>query len=171
MKEVYGDLWEYKEQDYVLPHQRARVVTTNGTVTKGKNVMGGGCAAEAATKFPWLPTAYGERQLSHGNHVFAFRADAGAEWLLMMPVKHEVWEGASLHLIKRSAAEMVVVANALGLLEVIVPRPGSGLGGLDYKVVRQFIEPVFDDRFLVITFETERPEDQGAALEAEGTGK
>jgi O-acetyl-ADP-ribose deacetylase (regulator of RNase III) len=74
----------------------------------------------------------------------------------MMGVKSEVWHDASVNLIQLAANEMLLLANRLDWQEVIVPRPGCGLGGLDYD---EHVRPILveewgdDDRFKVITFQ------------------
>jgi O-acetyl-ADP-ribose deacetylase (regulator of RNase III) len=156
MIDVTGDLWTYGQAP---AYNLAITVTTNWTVTaQGKNVMGGGCAAEAAYRFPSLPLKYGERleRLGRHTHAFAPGAVGNVPWLVMMGVKSEVWHDASVNLIQLAANEMLLLANRLDWQEVIVPRPGCGLGGLDYD---EHVRPILveewgdDDRFKVITFQ------------------
>lgn len=61
---------------------------------------------------------------------------------------------AKVEIVAESARETKDLADFYGWENVIIPRPGSGIGGLDYeKEVRPALEEVFtDDRFVIITF-------------------
>jgi hypothetical protein len=129
----------------------AIVITTNGFVKRnGEAVMGRGCALEAAKKWPNLPKLLGEAILMNGNHVYGFRL--GTVYLLLtFPVKHAWYEKADIVLIVRSAYELVEYVDAWAFQKIVMPRPGCGNGGLNWNVVRDAIEPIFDDRFTVVT--------------------
>jgi hypothetical protein len=143
--EVNADLWTVAAD--------VRCVTTNGTVTSdGRNVMGGGCAREAADRYPLLAHLYGDLITACGNHVFLVHASPAVA-LVMFPVKHEVQLRAEVSLIERSAHELIALADVYGWERIALPRPGSGLGGLSWDDdVRPALEPWLDDRFVLIDF-------------------
>lgn len=151
MEELVGNIWrECIGFD-------ALCVTTNGVVKKnGDAVMGKGIALEAKERFPTLPTILGRKLASSGNNVhYLCHANVGAELnsvaLISFPTKHHWRERASLELIKRSAYQLVKLADKNGWEKIILPRPGCGNGGLVWATeVRPVLEPVLDDRFHVI---------------------
>lgn len=135
------DLWEVEAD--------VRCITTNGTVKdSGSNIMGGGCAYEAAMRFQWLPFSYGRAILDYGHRTFFFPQFG----LVMFPTKERIEDPASLDTIERSAKELVALANIYGWQKIAVPRPGAGLGGLNWEDVKPVLEPLFDDRFIIIDF-------------------
>lgn len=148
MHEVVGNLWTYQPAD-------ARVITTNGTrKSNGAAVMGRGCAKEALTRWPGVDKTLGEELRDNGNHVHLLFHDLLGGDLVSFPVKHNWWEKADPNLIERSAHELVALADTQEWAVVLVPRPGSGNGGLDYETqVRPIVNATLDDRFFVITFQ------------------
>lgn len=143
MIELAVDLWQVNVD--------ARCITTNGTVRPdGTNVMGGGCALEAARRYPELPFSYGWTISEQGNEVFPFDTSDGP--LVMFPVKHDVSQRADVELIRRSVGQLVALADFEGWERVALPRPGCGLGGLSWDDVRPILEPLLDDRFIIIDF-------------------
>ncbi len=155
MKEVTGNLWTYPAD--------VRVITTNGTVKKnGECVMGRGCALEAKKKWD-IAGVLGNAIKEYGNVVVNLSSlyNANRKWpesfqLYTFPVKHAWYQKADIELIKSSAEELVdLISDASGDdqdLKVVLPRPGCGNGGLDWNEVKPILEPIFDDRFHVITF-------------------
>jgi hypothetical protein len=145
VRELVGELWTY--------HGRVPVgITTNGSSTRaGLAVMGRGCAAEAARRWPALRREVGERLRRAGNHVQWIEAYS----LFTFPVKHRWWEAAELALIRRSAEELMALVEANGWRRVILPRPGCGNGRRTWAEVRSVLEPICDDRILVIAREGE----------------
>jgi O-acetyl-ADP-ribose deacetylase (regulator of RNase III) len=140
MKEIEGDLWEYHGTAIIA-------VTTNGQVSrKGEAVFGRGCARQAGERFPGLERRLGELITADGNHVAVL-----GEGLVSFPVEHTPYETPDLRLIERSTRELAELADSLGWKGVVLPRPGCGGGGLEWKDVKPILERYLDDRFLVIT--------------------
>jgi O-acetyl-ADP-ribose deacetylase (regulator of RNase III) len=153
MQQKKGDLWIVGED------ADAVVVTTNGSLWRRKepeglfNPMGGGCAKEAADRFPWLPEEYGDRIRRHGIHCAVFSIPAPfVRHLVCMPVKYVIEEAADIGLISQSAFELVEIADYLDWKKVVLPRPGCGLGGLDWSRVEPALAEILDERFTVVTF-------------------
>lgn len=159
MIEVNADLWALDVD--------VRCVTTNGTVREdGSNVMGGGCAREAAQRWPTLPYIYGTLIKAFGNHVYWPGSIVTVNRpfaLILFPVKHTVEENADLELILRSCVELRRLADIYGWQTIALPRPGCGLGGLRWGDVGSAIEALLDDRFLIVDF----PKPAGAFLAGE----
>jgi hypothetical protein len=152
VRELVGELWTY--------HGRVPVgITTNGLITRaGLAVMGRGCAAEAARRWPALRRELGARLRHGGNHVYWFDGHG----LFTFPVKHRWWEPAELEVIRRSARELMEMIESRGWRRVILPRPGCGNGRRTWAEVRPVLEPICDDRILVIAREGEGCRDDGA---------
>ncbi len=123
------------------------VITTNGSVNKkGACPMPRGCARQAREKFPELPEKLGELISRHGCGVY----DLG-HGIVAFPVEHHWLDNPDLRLIERSARELRVLADAKGWQQIIVPRPGCGGGGLDWKDVKPLLARHFDNRFKIIS--------------------
>jgi hypothetical protein len=141
VREAVLDLWERHRDGAVVG------VTTSGLVGKdGRAQLGRGCAREAAARFPWLAARLGAAIASGGNHVVHL-----GERLVAFPVEHTPFERPDLALVRRSAAELAALADVQGWVEVLLPRPGCGGGGLEWAEVRPVIAPLLDDRFLVVS--------------------
>lgn len=149
-----GDLWTWDEQPVV-----ARVITTNGFVTKdGKAVLGAGVAKQAVEIYgDKLKVALGARLQAFGNGVNAFapNPDKGRHhWLVTFPVKPEYGPNgepgfkakAELEIIERSAHQLL--SFTLGMLPesgvVVMPKPGCGCGGLNWPDVEPVLSRVLD---------------------------
>lgn len=157
MLEERGNIW-HKQGDAIC-------IATNGFVKKNGNaVMGRGIAKEASIKFPDLPYYLGRRIDKQGNHLHVFweldrhyDGEEGTEWsrdIVCFPVKHKWFEEADLELIKRSCKELMSWADQVATYwqRILLPRPGCGNGRLDWDCVREEIEPLLDDRVVVVTF-------------------
>lgn len=148
MREAKVDLWE-AEVDL-------RCVTTNGTIYWSHqeesfvNPMGAGCAWEAQERFPEAPQGLGTDLRLYGPRVtFIGRGT------LAFPVKFEVSEKADLRLILRSTFQLLDIVGPAEL-QVAIPQPGCGHGGLDWEsLVKPAIEPYLDDRFLIVDYPQE----------------
>ena len=146
MREAVGDLWTFGD------HPDARVITTNGVVTSdGRAIMGVGTARQAADRYPGIAQLLGELITTFGNHPARLVLIEGT-WIVSFPVKHHWRDPASPALIAASARELVELADQYNWQQIVLPRPGCGAGQLSWPVVQPIIEPIFDDRFVVLAF-------------------
>lgn len=163
MQEAKGNIWDFPEQYKV----DALCILTNMTVKRDGNlIMGGGQALEAMNRYPLLPKLFGReytnrtrngKNLDEIDPIIALPG-ADHEWTISFPTKYEPRLNSDLGLIERSARSLVKFADGLeggkyALESILLPRPGCGLGGLNWeKQVRPLLNDLFDDRFLVLTF-------------------
>lgn len=137
MTEIIGNLWSHPA-DY-------RVVPTNGTLAGERLVMGAGVARQARDRFPGVDRKLGDYVARWGNRVFILQQ----ERLVTFPTKHD-WRDASCPaLIRRSAGQLVELADKYDLRSVALPRVGCGLGGLRWSDVRTVLASLLDDRFVI----------------------
>ena len=71
--------------------------------------------------------------------------------LVILPVKYKVEQNADTGLIVKSCQELNKIAFEEKWNKIIIPRPGCGLGGLNWEDVKRVIEPILDDRFFIIS--------------------
>lgn len=153
MIEVKGDLWTMSPDETPA----LKLITTNGERRKdGACVMGRGCAREARDMVPGIDYKLGELLGEYGNRVFRLAAvpgEAGSH-LGSFPVKHSWRDRAEPKLIRRSAHQLVELADSFGYAEIFLPRPGAGNGSLDYfSDVQPVLEEVLvSNRFRIVTF-------------------
>lgn len=145
----------------VLMTADAICFTSNGVVkSNGELVMGAGVAKAFADKWPPLAIRAGHCVKMGGNKVhwlkdiFVGRLRNGTQKyvaVITFPTKHN-WRGQSdLNLIVESAKQLSTLANTnKHWNNIYLPRPGVGLGGLNWRVVRPAIEKHLDDRFIVV---------------------
>lgn len=143
MRETEANMWEDFDDESIL------CITTNGDVMKdGAAIMGAGTAGQAAQKYPLLPYVYGSLLMSQGHDCYYFPI-----WkLLMFPVKDRVIEKAKIPIIVQSCLRATALADVHGWSEVVLPQPGCGAGGLSWEDVKPVIEPLLDDRFIVVSY-------------------
>lgn len=155
MRETTGNLWDYLKVGAVL------CITTNGLVRNGRNVMGRGCAKEARDQFKDIDYRIGARIKAFGNHSFRLPMPKEPEhqgtslWTLVtIPTKHHWRDPSDPMLIAQSIDELVEMADGYAWSEVVLPRPGCGNGQLEWENVKELIEPMLDDRFIVVNKRT-----------------
>ena len=140
MQETCGNIWDYLGRAVL-------VITTNGTLDRrGRAVLGRGCARQALQYFPDLAERLGQLQQHQGVRVL----DLGVD-LVSFPVEESAWSQPDLRLIRQSARQLRDLADEKGWQKIVVPRPGCGGGGLEWRQVKPLLEECFDDRFLVIS--------------------
>lgn len=171
MQEITGDLFESVNAEAIC-------ITTNGFVSpQGANTMGRGCAGRAKFLWPGIQLILGQHIREGGNHVhhlthtqsklppvvmlsFRLCKEWPHKWepfhqvpyqIFSFPTKNHWSEDSDLNLIERSAQELLVQMDQTGYDEVVVPRPGCGLGRLSWEdQVRPLLSKLWDDRFYVI---------------------
>ena len=171
MKELKGDLFSI-ECDAVC-------ISTNGFIkANGENVMGKGCAKEAADYFPELPKILGDRIKKYGNVVNKLRHFEGVAILsfpvkpvsnICVTVKSQVvnhmqylykmgdkipgWACvANVSIIEQSARQLVEMTDKNGWTKVLIPFVGTGAGELRWSDVKPVLDKILDDRFVAVTF-------------------
>lgn len=144
MIEEVGNLW-------AIPAD-ARCITTNGDVnTKGKAIMGSGCALEARGLYLGIDEHFGKLLQSKGHHVYPLWEDDDYV-LLSFPTKYNWWKQPSdIDLIVRSCHELMELMDP-AWQRVLVPRPGCGAGQLRWEDVKPVIAPILDDRVVIVTY-------------------
>lgn len=140
---MVGDLWQLHDEGAIV------AITTGGLVSrKGACAMPRGCARQAKDRFPGLAEQLGRLITAHGNRVH----DLGNR-IVSFPVENSPYETPELAIIDRSCRELVQLTDDKGWQQIVVPRPGCGGGGLDWKDVRQIVSRYFDNRFTLIQME------------------
>jgi len=126
-------------------------VTTNGVVKhNGELVMGAGIAKQFAEYMPQLPKLLGNKVSTYGNNVYHVgHADCTA--ILSFPTKHHYNDKSDLDLIIKSAKRLVKWANINNATDILIPSPGTGLGGLSKQVVYSALNGILDKRFTIVT--------------------
>jgi len=143
MKELVGDMWSIKADAYCI--------TTNGIVkTNGRAVMGAGVALSTVRKFPECDKFLGHHIKELGHKVFVFYVGNGID-LISFPTKYHWKDPSDINLIEKSANELIQLINKNRYNMVVLPRPGCCNGGLDWKDVKKVIEPILDNRVVVVS--------------------
>ena len=144
MNEIKGNIFQY------IGKADAVCVTTNGVLKKdGSLVMGKGIALAFAKKYPRLPSILGGHVNRFGNRAFRVKEDNID--IVSFPTKNNWRDTSDISLIKKSAKEIVEMADKFNWNKIILPRPGCSNGQLRWKDVKKEIEGILDDRFYVIT--------------------
>ena len=159
MIEKVGDFWQ-EVGEYVY---NAICCTTNTFVKyNGDLTMGAGIALDFRNKFPFLPELWGKiistRQKAIKSNIIVTKYDIHKcvlevpQYIVAFPTKYHWKNDSDINLIKESTEQLVCVANALCWPDILLPRPGCYMGGLNWETqVKPILEPLLDDRFTIIT--------------------
>ncbi len=142
MKEITGNLWNF----YLRP-EHVICITTNGMVkNNGAAVMGAGCAKEAMLRITGIQFELGRYIKQYGN-IAGYLYPTGSTYgpLIIFPVKHHWKLKADLDLIRESAGILSELATHHPERTFILPRPGCGNGGLQWKDVKPLLEKLPDN--------------------------
>ena len=164
MRETTGDLFELASCG-----EAWLVVTVNGSVGRdGKLVMGAGVAGQAARTWPHLPELFGRLVTENGNvpvadvmarvitwptkpDVHELDGHAHPGWMCVARTKRPECTRQVARLVWRNAPAVAKLATELGIDgPIYTPRPGCGLGGLEWAKVGPALAEVLDDRFVVV---------------------
>jgi hypothetical protein len=146
MIHVNGNMWRDTGDAFV--------VTTNGIVKRnGAAVMGAGVALYARETFPGIDMRLGQLLKQHGNRVFnmgTYESPVGKpQRVVTFPTKKDWKDPSDPNLILKSCAELIEMTDEFGWSRVILPPVGTGNGGLNTEYVREMLEPILDNRFVV----------------------
>lgn len=170
MKERKADLFETIYEDGV----DAICITTNGMYMEdGRAAMGGGCAGICAKRWPETAVRLGKclKNMVHNVPYVIGALDKEGKYIdinlkmikerkfktliFSFPTIDHLMDGAKLDLIRSSARGLKTWVDKFDLRGVMVPRPGVGIGGLKWGDVKPLLEPHFDDRFTIVSFDHE----------------
>lgn len=140
--------------DLPLSKAEAVCVTTNGIIKKDKTaVMGAGIAKEANTRFN-LSAKLGEYLYKYGNRTFymgVYKNGNTKLSVITFPTKHDWRNDSDLGLIRTSALQLKTICNKYHITKCYLPPVGCGMGNLNFDTqVRPIIEPLLDDRFIIV---------------------
>lgn len=137
----------------VLKKSDAICFTSNGATKKdGKLIMGAGNAKQFRDRFPGLDQEAGTKVKKYGHIcqiIQSFHIGTRPLNVLSFPTKYTPWEDSDLELIKKSALEILELANKHDWKLVCIPAPGVSNGNLRWVDVRPVLESVLDDRFVI----------------------
>jgi len=134
--------------------------TSNGVVVRNRLVMGAGVAKVFRDRFDDCDLAAGLCVRKNGNicqivqhaerpGVLTINPEPIA--IIAFPTKNHWRNPSDLKLIEKSAVELMGLVNNHDWSEVALPRPGCLNGGLDWADVKQVIEPILDNRIVIVT--------------------
>jgi hypothetical protein len=170
MKEIKGNVFDFIED----PDTDSICITTNGIVgATGLATMGAGTAGEAARRWLGVRKNLGNGLKVVGNVPFVIGIinkegmfinpkkenfqdilDKNYKCLIWsFPTKDDFRNNSILPLIQKSAVYLSQNADKLGLKKIVIPRPGCSNGKLSWADVKPAIEPLLDDRFVIVSLE------------------
>lgn len=169
MKEIIGNIFDLM----LTPEVDSICITTNGIIgNDGRAIMGAGVAGEAARRWSTVRARLGKALKTFGNLPYVIGMinlegdfqDTDASLIKdkkyrclvwSFPTKNDFRFKSDIELIKKSAKLMAEHADTFELKQVALPRPGCSNGKLDWKTVKTEIENILDDRFVIVSFDSE----------------
>lgn len=163
MLEKFPDFFE----ELCTGKYQAVVCTINQIVmANGKLVLGGGIAREFRDNFPGIDREWGARIsrdlmnkgnptwgdlliLTHVDEIPKNKYSHLFQWYVGLPTKRDFKDDSPEELVIKSCKGLKYIADSLGWENVLLTRPGCGLGGLEWKNVKKKIL-FLDDRFTVM---------------------
>ena len=146
VREDHGNIWELQGD--------AVCVTTNGIVKEdGRAVMGAGIAKQCLEKYPGVDRVYGNQIKLYGVKIHTLVLDfVTYQRIVAFPTKQHWQSPSDLSLIERSAKQLMSYTELNNLTNVLLPRPGCGLGGLEWSEVKELLTPILDERIIVVDY-------------------
>jgi len=134
--------------------------TSNGSIKKnGALIMGAGVAKQFRDRFPGMDITAGQKVKKNGNRcqvIETFKIEKRFLSVLAFPTKHSPWEDSDIELIRKSAQQIVEIADANSWKKVLIPAPGVNNGNLRWVDVRPVLEEILDDRFTICFWKGKR---------------
>jgi ribA/ribD-fused uncharacterized protein len=149
MKELSIDMFNNNLDDYAI------VVTTNGIVkANGELVMGAGTVMYINGELILthsLATILGDHVKRFGNTLCHVMYDNTNQWKFISFPTNDACVDFSNKLIEKLAHSLVKLANSNSWETILLPRSNCGIGGLLWADVKAVLEPILDDRFIIVT--------------------
>jgi len=146
----------------ILSQASAICFTSNGILHRdGRLIMGAGVAKAFRDKFGGLAILAGKAVHKSGNicqiiDTTSILVDDNGHYskyhytaIIAFPTKHHWKDPSDPELIKKSTIRLRYLADQQKWENIYLPRPGVGLGGLNWKDVRKVILPYLDNRFII----------------------
>lgn len=135
----------------IMERADAICFTSNGVVTaKNELVMGAGNALQFKERWPVLPRKAGYLIKQSGNHCYLLHLCPITEVSICnFPTKNNWRDNSDINLIRQSSIELMRLINKWNWNMVFLCAPGIGHGGLQWSVVKDTIEPIFDERVTI----------------------
>lgn len=153
MLEISGDIFQLE----LTGHYDALCITTNGIIKgNGLAVMGAGIAKQAVQNYPSIDKRLANKLKTLGNHTHHLGVSTRSGTnvgIISFPTKEHWRDDSDINLIAQSARELVQLCNARGYSKVLLPRPGTLNGKLNWSDVKPVIAAILDDRFIVVKYE------------------
>ena len=142
----------------VLTNVNAICFTSNGIVKKNEClVMGAGVAKVFKDAFYGIDKKSGKLVKEHGNvcqivleEFINIENISYPICVISFPTKNHFKDKSDIDLIIRSARRLMEIVEEKKWKLIALPRPGIGLGSLDWSIVRGELEKVFDNRVVVV---------------------
>lgn len=152
MKEITGDFWDNCDGYDLL------VFPSNGVVLKSERlVMGAGVAKDFKERYKGLDFRLGKYLLMNDAY---YKDDRGVyqygclvdreSGIAAIQTKMHWQDDSSPSLIKWGCRLLSMHCEALGFNNVLMTRPGCGLGNLVWKDVKSSVKTILDDRFTIV---------------------
>ena len=137
LKEINANVWDIVDENSAL------CILTNNSVyvsnDNNYNPMGGGIAYEACIRNMGLEYIVGDAIIN--KEIFLCKDYISGCDLLRFSTMHKVGVKADIKLISESLAELLTYLKSYPYKKVYLPRPGCGIGGLDWLIdVKPIIE-------------------------------
>lgn len=148
MKVEVGNIWDYPADVICIP-------TCGVLDSSGNLVMGAGVALQAKTIHYQLPQIFGDHVSKYGNTPTYTRVSTTQPKVIVsFPTKYHWKDPSNINLIENSArciqAHFSIHSSKIVPPRIVLPPVGCGLGGLKWKDVYEVINPILDDKFLVL---------------------
>jgi O-acetyl-ADP-ribose deacetylase (regulator of RNase III) len=134
---------EYDEDIFASPVQ-SLVVPTNVIGPMGK-----GLALEFKKRVPGLARYYKHLCVTgsmKADSILRYKWPGSCQQVICLPTKTAWWASSDPDMVERNIFKLANNLQRLEIESLAIPPVGCGLGGLDYFIVREFIEDAFCDK-------------------------
>jgi hypothetical protein len=139
-----------KKGDLFSPDNRIIVIPTYGEVKRDALIMNKGIAEMAKNKWPELSKVWGKMIDRYGHHMFSHKTQCGTS-ILSFPIKNNLHGVPDINAIIDGCTKLMEIVNNNEVKEIYMPRVGCARGELSWCDIKEKVNSILDDRFIVIT--------------------